>query len=213
MYGKGEMCMDKLVTVNNKDTVSSLEVAKMMEKEHKDLLKDIRRYAQYFIESNFPLNEYFIKTSYKDKIGRQCSCYNVTRKGCEFLASKLTGKKGVVFSVRYIDRFHEMEEKLKKPQTYIEALECLLESERAKQKALEEKKQLEQQLEKSKEWYSIKRVSRIHDVNWKSFNWRTLKAKSQEMGYEVKKIFDANYGEVNVYHVDVWEQCYPEYEL
>ena len=99
------------------------------------------------------------------------------------------------------------------PQSYIEALECLLASEKAKQKALEEKKQLQIELDQNKEWYSIKRVAGIHGVNWKSFNWRILKAKSKEMGYEVVKIFDANYGEVNTYHVDVWEQCYPEYEL
>lgn len=33
------------------------------------------------------------------------------------------------------------------------------------------------------------------------------------MGYDVKKIFDANYGEVNTYHKDVWSAVYPDYEL
>ena len=33
------------------------------------------------------------------------------------------------------------------------------------------------------------------------------------MGYEVKKIFDANYGSINAYHKDVWEAVYPDYEL
>lgn len=32
-------------------------------------------------------------------------------------------------------------------------------------------------------------------------------------GYEVKKIFDANYGEVNTYHREVWEAAYPDYEI
>lgn len=31
--------------------------------------------------------------------------------------------------------------------------------------------------------------------------------------YGVKKIFDANYGEVNTYHRDTWEAAYPEYEI
>lgn len=40
-----------------------------------------------------------------------------------------------------------------------------------------------------------------------------MEDKSIELGYGVKKIFDANYGEVNTYHRDVWEAAYPEYEI
>ena len=53
----------------------------------------------------------------------------------------------------------------------------------------------------------------MNGVDWKIFNWRKLKEVGLEMGYEVKKIFDANYGEVNTYHKEVWEQVYPEYEI
>ena len=34
----------------------------------------------------------------------------VTKKGCEFIAHKMTGQKGTEFTARYINRFHEMEE-------------------------------------------------------------------------------------------------------
>lgn len=37
-------------------------------------------------------------------------CFMVTKKGCEFIAHKLTGQKGTEFTARYINRFHEMEE-------------------------------------------------------------------------------------------------------
>lgn len=77
----------------------------------------------------------------------------------------------------------------------------------------EEKEKLQQELDYSKDWYSIKRVAAMNGVNWKTFNWRKLKEKSIELGYGVKKIFDANYGEVNTYHRDVWEAAYPEYEI
>ena len=36
-----------------------------------------------------------------------------TKKGCEFVAHKLTGTKGTEFTARYINRFHDMEEALK----------------------------------------------------------------------------------------------------
>lgn len=77
----------------------------------------------------------------------------------------------------------------------------------------EEKEKLQQELDYSKDWYSIKRVAAMNGVDWKTFNWRKLKEKSIELGYGVKKIFDANYGEVNTYHRDAWEAAYPEYEI
>jgi hypothetical protein len=39
-------------------------------------------------------------------------CYLVTKKGCEFIAHKLTGQKGTEFTAWYINRFHEMEDEL-----------------------------------------------------------------------------------------------------
>lgn len=76
-----------------------------------------------------------------------------------------------------------------------------------------QKELLQQELDRSKDWYSIKRVAAINGVSWKIFDWRKLKSVGSKMGYDVKKIFDANYGEVNTYHREVWEAVYPKYEL
>lgn len=65
----------------------------------------------------------------------------------------------------------------------------------------------------SKEWYSIKRVAKLNGISWKSISWRKLKQASADSGLGIKKIFDANYGEVNTYHVKAWEAAYPELEL
>ena len=77
----------------------------------------------------------------------------------------------------------------------------------------DKRKALETERDRSKEWYSIKRVAHLNGVSYKVFDWRKLKLESQRQGYGVKKIFDANYGEVNTYHVNVWEKVYPNMEL
>ena len=77
----------------------------------------------------------------------------------------------------------------------------------------DKRKALETELDRSKEWYSIKRVANLNGVSHKKFDWRKLKSESSNMGYEVRKIFDANYGEVNTYHMRVWEKVYPNMEL
>ncbi len=93
-------------------TLDSREVAEMVGKDHAMLLRDLRRYDKQFTECNLAVSEFFKKSEYKDSTGRTLPCYLVTKKGCEFIAHKLTGKKGTEFTARYINRFHEMETEL-----------------------------------------------------------------------------------------------------
>ncbi len=95
-------------------TLNSLEVAEMIEKEHSKLLRDLHRYEEQFIEAKIGFNDFFQKSTYKDSIGRTLPCYLITLKGCEFIAHKLTGIKGTIFTARYINRFHEMQDIINK---------------------------------------------------------------------------------------------------
>lgn len=58
------------------------------------------------------LCEFWTESSYIDQSNRKKPCYNITKKGCEFIAHKCTGRKGTVFTARYINRFHEMEHEI-----------------------------------------------------------------------------------------------------
>lgn len=216
MYSIGTFTEDKK---NNERTITSLEVAEMVEKQHKELLRDIRTYIEYLKQANeeteelgerkIALTDFFIESTYLSEQNKILPCYDITRKGCEYIATKLTGVKGAVFTAKFINRFHDMEEQIKSnvlPMTYRDAVAQLLES-------LDREEELKAQLDTSKDWYSIKRVAALNGVSWKTFKWRRLKEVGEQMGYEVKKIFDANYGEVNTYHREVWETAYPDYEI
>ena len=96
----------------NNYALSSREVAEMVDKTHSDLLKDIRRYVGQLAEGNIPLGDFFSESTYLDTNGQSRPCYLVTKKGCEFIAHKLTGQKGTEFTARYINRFHEMENQI-----------------------------------------------------------------------------------------------------
>lgn len=93
-----------------KTTITSMEVAQMVGKEHKDLLRDIRRYSEQLGESKIALTDFFSESTYVTEQNKTMPCYMVTKKGCEFIAHKLTGQKGTEFTARYINRFHEMEQ-------------------------------------------------------------------------------------------------------
>jgi len=93
-------------------TISSMEVAQMVGKEHYDLLKDIRRYVEQLGEGKIPQSDFFTESTYQNSQNKTMPCFNVTKKGCEFIAHKLAGAKGTAFTARYINRFHEMESNL-----------------------------------------------------------------------------------------------------
>lgn len=93
-----------------KTKITSMEVAQMVGKEHKELLRDIRRYCSQLDGSKIALVDFFTEAEYLDGHGQTRPCYMVTKKGCEFIAHKMTGQKGSEFTARYINRFHEMEE-------------------------------------------------------------------------------------------------------
>ena len=95
--------------------LDSRDVAKMLDKNHADLLRDIAKNMKYLTESKIAFSEFFQETQYKDSTGKKNKRYDISKKGCEFLAHKLTGKKGAIFTATYINKFHEMEQALKEP--------------------------------------------------------------------------------------------------
>lgn len=102
--------------------IDSREVADMIEVRHSDLLEKINGYFIHLLNGNFRPVEFFIKSSYEDSTGRTLPCYLLTRKGCDMVANKMTGEKGVLFTAAYVTKFEEMEKSLQKPLTALEAL-------------------------------------------------------------------------------------------
>ncbi|HBB71862.1 MAG TPA: toxin Bro [Ruminococcus sp.] len=106
-----------LTNLGGIEVVDSRQVAEAIGKKHKELLRDIRHYSTYLAESKIALCDFFIKSDYTDSTGRTLPCYLCTRKGCEMIANKLTGQKGVVFTALYVNAFHNMEQKLQQSPT------------------------------------------------------------------------------------------------
>lgn len=94
---------------NGIEAVDSRQVAEAVGKEHKNLIRDIRTYCEHLGELRFELTDFFIESTYTSEQNKEMPCYLCTRKGCEMIANKLTGQKGVAFTALYINAFHAME--------------------------------------------------------------------------------------------------------
>lgn len=101
----------RYMTVANKESLDSREVAKMVEKDHAHLCRDIKGYVEVIHQNpKLDSDQYFIEASYKAGTGKTYTRYDITKLGCEMIANKLTGKKGILFTAEYVKRFNEMEE-------------------------------------------------------------------------------------------------------
>jgi Rha family phage regulatory protein len=94
--------------------VDSLFVAQFFEKEHKNVLADIRK----ILSPNSGLSEDFGRlnfqpTSYTDVWNRKQTAYAMTRDGFTMLVMGYTGQKAMRFKELYIRRFNEMEQFIK----------------------------------------------------------------------------------------------------
>lgn len=93
----------------------SREIAKMTGKRHDHLLRDIDGYVEALKKSIDPkigVNDFFHEKTYQDSIGRSLRKYDCTKKGCDMIANKMTGEKGILFTATYVTRFEEMEKQI-----------------------------------------------------------------------------------------------------
>lgn len=103
--------MEELQFNNEVETLDSREVAEMLGVRHSDLVRKINRYVDVLTNADLRPLDFFILTSYRDSKGENRPCFHMTKKGCEMVANKLTGDKGILFSAKYINRFHELEQR------------------------------------------------------------------------------------------------------
>lgn len=160
--------------------------------------------------------------------GVEMRCYDLTLDQC--LLVGMRESKAVRRKVR--DKIKALESDKKQaipllPTTYIEALQALIESEKAKDLAIATKAEignrreatamntasqavkrvnkLEIELDQSQQWSTVKRMEIITGLK---FSWRLLKSAGSDLGIESKDVFDPNFGTVKAYHADVWREAY-----
>ena len=137
---------------STKNTITTIEIAEMLGMKHYKILEKLdgtkdgktKGIIGILTHHDFVVSDYFIPSTYKDASGKENKCYLVTKLGCDFLANKFTGEKGILFTAKYVKRFDEMEQTIKNPYnlptTYKEALVQLLEKVEENEKLLEDNK-------------------------------------------------------------------------
>ncbi len=171
--------MSNELTINSTvETIDSREVAEMIGMRHTDLLRKVANYQQILENAKLRSQEFFVPSEYKvDGNNKKYSCYLLTKKGCEMVANKLTGEKGVLFTAQYVNRFEEMEKAIKTPalpNNYLEALEQLVDEVKYNQQLILENNQLRFRLEmkenEENRLWTIEEIAKEHNISAKALN-------------------------------------------
>ena len=117
-----ELMNNQLINASATETIDSREVAEMVDMEHKNLLSKIRKYIEILDGSKLSSHQFFVPSTYVNNQNKEQPCYLLTKKGCEMVANKLTGEKGLIFTAKYVNRFEEIEKQIKIPKTDREIL-------------------------------------------------------------------------------------------
>lgn len=204
-----------------KQTMSSLEIAQLIGKQHAHVMRDIRSILEQGVaESNFGLG------SYSDANGQNRPCYNLTKKGCLILASGYDAK----LREKIIDRWEELETKeqlgdytaqqpLSPSELILRLAQMNVENERKMKELSDNQQRLESEIEEIRQRTItdlhkstiVAYVSRYNiklDVKYYGAMGRKASSICKKKGIPVTKINDIRWGKVSVFPDEVLDEVF-----
>ncbi|MDV2632743.1 Rha family transcriptional regulator [Lactococcus lactis] len=195
------------------NTLTSLEVAEMVERRHDQVIRDIRKIIEQLADhksvdssdlgeaknglssESIDINTFFIESTYTSAQNKELPCYLVTKQGCEVFGNRMTGAKGTQFTVGYVSRFNQMEQHIKQ-QPDISNLSPELQMFNQMFQAVASQEQ--KLVEVNDKVDNISNIFALNTANWRSEtgNWVRQMAIKQGGGIAFKEINQEIYAEV-----------------
>lgn len=189
----------KVTYENDQMLVSSLEVSRNFQKEHKNVLQTINNLTA----ENSAAKNLFYESTYENR-GKQYPMYLMNRDGFTLLAMGFTGKDALEWKLKYIQAFNEMEAKLNDPEFLVKrSMEYL---EKRCQALLLENSKLDKKVEELSEEVSYKEDVIINLVDGVSLSNKRdiLNRVVRRNGANYRERWSAIYREFeNKYHIDL----------
>ena len=194
-----------MLQIQNTQTMSSREIAELTNKEHRNVTADIEKLMN---ELGGVLK--IQHTTYvNDQNKQEYKMYLLDKESTLVLISGYSAE----IRLKIIRRWQELENNSTKlPTTYKAALLALVAAEEERERLELENINLTTVVDDLTDWSSIIRIAKHNGVSEKIFKWRLLKAKSLELGYAIKQVPSARYDYQNLYHLNSFRACYPQFD-
>ncbi|EAI7674713.1 hypothetical protein CNU80_08675 [Campylobacter coli] len=194
--------MEKLAVINGVDVelevvdnavyTTSLSVAEVFNKNHKNIIRKINEFPKdNFTKLNFELSKYI------DSTGRILPCYKITRDGFSLLVMGFTGEKAYKWKIEFIKAFNEMEKRLRNIEyekhnklAFRQSLGYKSQLAQQKQKYENEIKALKYDLEQSKNNFKDKLNCILAKNGLYAFDFKTFKNYALKLEKMLKDLKD-----------------------
>ncbi|EIF1968533.1 Rha family transcriptional regulator [Campylobacter coli] len=194
--------MEKLAVINGVDVelevvdnavyTTSLSVAEVFNKNHKNIIRKINEFPKdNFTKLNFELSKYI------DSTGRILPCYKITRDAFSLLVMGFTGEKAYKWKIEFIKAFNEMEKRLRNIEyekhdklAFRQTLGYKSQLAQQKQKYENEIKALKYDLEQSKNNFKDKLNCILAKNGLYAFDFKTFKNYALKLEKMLKDLKD-----------------------
>ncbi|WP_454468753.1 Rha family transcriptional regulator [Campylobacter jejuni] len=194
--------MEKLAVINGVDVelevvdnavyTTSLSVAEVFNKNHKNIIRKINEFPKdNFTKLNFEPSKYI------DSTGRILPCYKITRDGFSLLVMGFTGEKAYKWKIEFIKAFNEMEKRLRNIEyekhdklAFRQSLGYKSQLAQQKQKYENEIKALKYDLEQSKNNFKDKLNCILAKNGLYAFDFKTFKNYALKLEKMLKDLKD-----------------------
>ncbi|EAL5939506.1 hypothetical protein CSH15_01495 [Campylobacter coli] len=194
--------MEKLAVINGVDVelevvdnavyTTSLSVAEVFNKNHKNIIRKINEFPKdNFTKLNFELSKYI------DSTGRILPCYKITRDAFSLLVMGFTGEKAYKWKIEFIKAFNEMEKRLRNIEyekhdklAFRQSLGYKSQLAQQKQKYENEIKALKYDLEQSKNNFKDKLNCILAKNGLYAFDFKTFKNYALKLEKMLKDLKD-----------------------
>lgn len=194
--------MEKLAVINGVDVelevvdnavyTTSLSVAEVFNKNHKNIIRKINEFPKdNFTKLNFEPSKYI------DSTGRVLPCYKITRDGFSLLVMGFTGEKAYKWKIEFIKAFNEMEKRLRNIEyekhdklAFRQSLGYKSQLAQQKQKYENEIKALKYDLEQSKNNFKDKLNCILAKNGLYAFDFKTFKNYALKLEKMLKDLKD-----------------------
>ena len=109
--------MEEIIKLGRTDTMTSLEIAEITNKQHKDVMRSIRNMEVAWEKVN---GRKFALVNYTDQKGEKRPCYQLTKTECLYIATKFNDEARAKLVLRWGEL--EKKEQYQVPQSFAEAL-------------------------------------------------------------------------------------------